>query len=66
MGKWVAIIILAVAILLATAAWYGEQKYKDCLYVAVGGTQANNTGNTSRAPLATEPVGTIHCSRSPF
>lgn len=65
MLRWISIIILALAILLATAAWLGEQRYKDCLYVNIGGTQADNTGGSSNA-LGVESVGRIHCSRSPF
>lgn len=62
--RWVAILMLAVAILLATAAWYGEQRYKDCLYQDIGSVQADNTG--SAASTSFEMVGNYHCSRSPF
>jgi hypothetical protein len=64
MLRWVAILALAVVELLATAAWYGEQRYKDCLYAAIGSTQADNTGASATTGL--EQVSRIKCSRSPF
>jgi len=65
MLRWFAAVAMAVVVLLATAAWYGEQRYKDCLYAAIGSTQADNTGASSTT-TGLEQVGRINCSRSPF
>jgi hypothetical protein len=65
MLRCVAVLALAVVVFLATATWYGEQRYKDCLYEAIGSTQADNTGASSTT-TGLEQVGRINCSRSPF
>jgi hypothetical protein len=62
--RWIAILALAVAILLASAVWLGEQRYKDCLYETIGATQADNTAASASSGF--EQVGPIRCSRSPF
>ncbi len=64
MLRWIAVLGLALAILLAAGLWYGEQRYKDCLYENIASVQADNTGGSPSAGL--EQVGRIDCSRSPF
>jgi hypothetical protein len=64
----IAALALAGAILLATVAWYGEQRYRDCLYLNIGTTQAENTG-VSIGEIGGgvhQSVGRLDCSRMPF
>jgi hypothetical protein len=69
--KWIAIIVLSLAIVFAALLWYSEQRYKDCLYVEIGTTQANNTGSAVSNPgsifnnKSLESVQ-VNCSRSLF
>ncbi|MGI9185827.1 MAG: hypothetical protein ACR2GZ_12870 [Solirubrobacteraceae bacterium] len=64
MLRRVAPIILAVVIVIAFGRWYGEQRYKDCVYESIARIQADNTGASASSSF--EQVGSIDCSRSPF
>ena len=65
MLRAITILAVAVVMLLALGLWYGEQRYKDCLYAEIGSVQADNTGASAAQGNGTPGHRTDHRDRGP-
>lgn len=62
MVKWVALIALAVAIVVAAVLIVGELRYRDCVHQRQFAYQHFKSGN----PFLSPKLSYAGCSRSPF